>query len=383
MNDNDLEKKQERALAVFGGDAVHGGDIWGWSRHLNLPVSDILDLSASLNPLGPPAGLDQAVAKAMEQVCHYPDRLAYDFRKVLADSLGVSASCLLPGNGSTALIRMIARALDLKNIVLIAPAFGEMARSLAIAGRHFHYLITREQDGFVPTAHDLEQLWDMDPSAVIFSNPTTPAGTLIPRETLDSIVQHAARRRVWVVVDEAFIDFADAQARSWACQAIKQHKRLLVLRSLTKFYCIAGLRLGFALANAETLSDFAPLGQPWSVNTLAQAAGVFCLGQDHYARQTRQSIDRWREEQYAALKKGGLNPMPGAANYLLCRLPADGPTAAQVAAFTAQQGVLLRPAASFVGCGEHHLRVAVTTSQDQARLMKALQPALAQEPVQG
>jgi len=378
--DNDLEKNQERALAVFGGDAVHGGDIWGWSRHLHMPVDDILDLSASLNPLGPPPGLDQAVAQAMSGVCHYPDRLAYAFRQALADTMKVSASCLLPGNGSTALIRMIARALDLKNIVLLAPAFGEMARSMAIAGRHFHYLLTREQDGFVPTPHDLEKLWEMDPSAVVFSNPTTPAGTLIPREILDHIIQQAIRHRTWVVVDEAFIDFADEDARSWACEAIKKHKRLLVLRSLTKFYCIAGLRLGYALADADTLSDFAPLGQPWSVNTLAQAAGVFCLGQDDYALKTRESINRWREQQATSLRELGLNPMPSAANYLLCRLPGDGPTAAQVAASTAQQGVLVRPAASFVGCGEHHLRVAVTTSQEQERLMSALGQALEQKP---
>ncbi|MCF8041048.1 MAG: aminotransferase class I/II-fold pyridoxal phosphate-dependent enzyme [Desulfarculaceae bacterium] len=380
MIDNDLEKKQERALAVFGGDAVHGGDIWGWSRRLQKPVSDILDLSASLNPLGPPPGLDQAVAQAMSGVCHYPDRVAYAFREAMADNLGVSASCLLPGNGSTALIRMIARALELKNLVLMAPAFGEMARSMAIAGRHFHYLLTNEQDGFMPTPHDLEKLWEMEPSAVIFSNPTTPAGTLIPRDILDSIIQQAIRRRTWVVVDEAFIDFADDDARSWACEAIKRHKRLLVLRSLTKFYCIAGLRLGFAMADAETLSDFAPLGQPWSVNTLAQAAGVFCLGQQEYALQTRQAVGRWREEQAAALSKMGLNPMPGAANYLLCRLPGDGPTATQVAAFTARQGVLVRPAASFVGCGEHHLRVAVTTSEEQQRLTSALRQALEQKP---
>ncbi|WP_338600206.1 pyridoxal phosphate-dependent aminotransferase [Desulfoferula mesophila] len=379
MIDNDLDKSQERALAVFGGDAVHGGDIWGWSRRLNKPVDEILDLSASLNPLGPPPGLDQAIARAMSGICHYPDRLSYEFRETLAGKLGTSATCLLPGNGSTALIRMIARALDLKNIVLLAPAFGEMARSLAIAGRHFHYLLTREQDGFVPTFHDLENLWDMEPSAVIFSNPTTPAGTLIPRDILDSIIERAARRRVWVVVDEAFIDFADEQARSWACEAMKRHKRLLVLRSLTKFFCIAGLRLGYAMADADTLSDFAPLGQPWSVNTLAQAAGVFCLGQDEYVQKTRESMDRWRREQTAALDELGLGPMRGVANYLLCRLPGDGPTAAQVAAHTAQQGVLVRPAASFVGCGEHHLRVAVTTTEEQQRLLAALRPALAQK----
>ncbi len=380
MIEDELEQKQEKALAVFGGDAVHGGDVWGWSRHLGRPVEEILDLSASLNPLGPPPGLDQAVAEAMTRVCHYPDRLAYALRNALAAELGVGASCVLPGNGSTALIRMIARALDLKNIVLIAPAFGEMARSMAIAGRHFHYLITSEQNGFVPTSRDLEKLWDMDPSAVILSNPTTPAGTLIPVEVLNDIVYHASLRRAWVVVDEAFIDFAGEEPRAWACQAIKQNKRLLVLRSLTKFFCIAGLRLGYALADADTLSDFAPLGQPWSVNTLAQAAGVFCLGQRDYALKTRAAVARWRQEQATALAELGLTSLPSAVNYLLCRLPPKGPTATQVAAATAKQGVLVRDASSFVGCNDHHLRVAVTTTEEQQRLLAALRPALEQAP---
>jgi threonine-phosphate decarboxylase len=377
LSNNGLKEKQEKALAIFGGNAVHGGDVWGWSRRLNRPVSELLDLSASLNPLGPPPGLDQAVAQAMATICHYPDRLSYEFRQVLAADLEVDASCLLPGNGSTALIRMIARALDLKNIVLFAPAFGEMARSMAIAGRHFHYLLISETQGFTPTLPDLDRLWEMEPSAVILSNPTTPAGSLVSRKFLDKLAYQAEQRRVWLVVDEAFIDFADDQARAWAPQAIAQHKRLLVLRSLTKFYCIAGLRLGYALAHSDTLGDFAPLGQPWSVNSLAQAAGVFCLAQQDYAVKTRQAIDRWRQEQARALADMGLDPLPSAANYLLCRLPAKGPTAAQVAEATAQEGVLVRDASSFVGCNEHHLRVAVCTSEEQQRLLEALKKALA------
>ncbi|MCB2228362.1 MAG: aminotransferase class I/II-fold pyridoxal phosphate-dependent enzyme [Desulfarculaceae bacterium] len=378
MLDKDLEEKQEKALAVFGGDAVHGGDVWGWSRHLERPVSELLDLSASLNPLGPPAGLGEVVAEAMKLICHYPDRMAYELRETLGEQLGVPASCILPGNGSTALIRMIARALDLSNIALFAPAFGEMARSLAVAGRHFHYLHTYESQGYAPNEELLDKLWDLEPMAVILSNPTTPAGTLVSPEFLDTLAAKCEQRRIWLVVDEAFIDFAPEEARAWAPKAIAEHKRLLVLRSLTKFFCIAGLRLGYALAHAETLADFAPLGQPWSVNTLAQAAGVFCVGQKDYAEKTRLAVDDWRVEQTAMLHQLGLETLPSVVNYILCRLPAGGPTAAQVAAATAQQGVLLRDASSFVGCNERHLRVAVCTGEDQERLREVLTSALAQ-----
>ena len=298
--------------------------------------------------------------------------------KTLSAQLGVPAPCILPGNGSTALIRMIARAMDLSNIALFAPAFGEMARSLAVAGRHFHYLHTYESQGYTPNEDLLDKLWDLDPMAVILSNPTTPAGTLVSPEFLDLLAAKCEQRRIWLVVDEAFIDFAPDEARAWAARAIGEHQRLLVLRSLTKFYCIAGLRLGYALAHADTLADFAPLGQPWSVNTLAQAAGVFCLRQEHYAVRTRRAVDDWRVEQTAMLHELGLETLPSQVNYLLCRLPSGGPTATQVAAATAQQGVLVRDASSFVGCNEHHLRVAVCTIEEQLRLREALAPALVQ-----
>ncbi len=364
-------------MAVFGGDAVHGGDVWGWARALGRPVADILDLSASLNPLGPPPGLGEAVAQAMDLVCHYPDRLSYEFRRTLAAKLGVDMGCLLPGNGSTALIRMITRVLDLKQIVLLAPAFGEIARSLAIAGRHFHYQIMSEQNGFAPVAADLDQLWREEPSAVILSNPISPSGQVVELEVLDSLLTQAQRRQAWVVLDEAFIDFATAQARNWAASKVHDHPRLVVLRSLTKFYCMAGLRLGYALANADTLADLAPMGQPWSVNTLAQAAGVHCLAQDEYAQETFRLVAQWRSEQMEALEGLGLAVLPSQVNYFLCRLRPEGPNAAQVAEACAQEGVLLRDAASFVGCDAYHLRVAVTHPEGQERLRAALNKALA------
>ncbi|MBI4799857.1 MAG: histidinol-phosphate aminotransferase family protein [Desulfarculus sp.] len=358
------------------GDSGHGGDVWSAARNLGVPVSEILDLSASLNPLGQPPGLAEVVAQAMDLVCHYPDRNTLELRQALAGALGVTPANILPGNGSTALIRVVARAMDLHSIVVMAPVFGEFARSLAITGRHFSYLILKEKNGFAPTAQDLDRLWDMEPSCVILSNPVTPAGGLVAPEVLQVLLAQAHRRRVWVVLDEAFIDFAPREAREWSPALLERYPRLLVLRSLTKFYCLAGLRLGFAMGHADTMADLAPLAQAWSVNTLAQKAGVYCLGLDDYARQTRLMVDQWRQQQEAALKDLGLKVLPSQANYLLCRLPEDGPTADLVAQATAGKGVLVRACGNFVGCSPYHLRTAVCTPQEQERLLQVLKPAL-------
>ena len=355
---------------------IHGGDIWGAARHLQEDPRRILDLSASLNPLGPPPGLDRVILRALELVCHYPDRSNFELRRVLAQKLGLQPENILIGNGSTALIRLLARALELKTILVMAPVFGEFPRSLALASRHFHYHQLSERNHFLPSLEDMEKAWEQEPSCLVLTNPQTPCGELVDPEVLDFCLEQAQRRRAWMVVDEAFMDFAPGQARRWALERVARHPRLVVLRSLTKFYCMAGLRLGYLLCHQRTMPPLAELGEPWSVNTLAQAAGVFCLQQDDYAQETRRLVRQWRREMRAELEKMGMEVYPSQVNYLLTRLPAGGPEAAAVAAACAEKGVLLRACASFPGCGPRHLRLAVTTPQERQRLYPVLERAL-------
>lgn len=361
---------------LYGGFSTHGGDVWGAARRLKAPLSQVLDLSASLNPLGPPPGLQEAVLAGLADICHYPDRSCLELRKALAQSLGLTPNHVLPGNGSTSLIQLLARAMDLKSICLVAPAFGEFARSLAITGRRFHYHILKEASGFSPTRADIDALWESEPACVIISNPGTPAGDLADPEVMEYLRWNAVRRHAWLIIDEAFMDFCPAQARAWSPPLVKQHERVLVLRSMTKFYCLAGLRLGYMLGHPDTLAALAPLGEPWGTNTLAQAVGIHCQGQEEYAQKTRQAIEKWRAEQAQALKSLGLKVYPGQANYLLTSLPEDGPNASLVAAACAEQGVLVRACPDFVGCTPWHLRTAVCASEEQTRLIETLKPAL-------
>ncbi|MFH1058356.1 MAG: threonine-phosphate decarboxylase [Pseudomonadota bacterium] len=363
---------------LAGGDARHGGDVWGAARSLGQKPGDILDLSASLNPLGPPPGLTDKLREAMGLICHYPDRAVWELRQALAAELGLEPAHILPGNGSTALIRLLARAMDLRAVALMAPAFGEFGRSLAITGRHFHYVIMPEKNGYLPTHADLERVWRDDPACVIISNPGTPAGGLADPAVLDALVLQASRRRAWVIVDEAFIDFAPEEAQRWSPPVAQRYRRVVVLRSLTKFYCLAGLRLGYAMGHPDTLAELAPLGEPWAVNTLAQVAGIYCLGQKEYAQKTRQVVAQWRAELVAALSGLGMRTVAGQVNYVLAKLPEDGPSAELVADACAAQGVLVRPCANFVGCSPFHLRVAVCPPEEQARLLAVLKPALNQ-----
>ncbi|MCB2187368.1 MAG: aminotransferase class I/II-fold pyridoxal phosphate-dependent enzyme [Deltaproteobacteria bacterium] len=360
-------------LAAFCRDSAHGGDVWGAARRLGLPVEEIIDLSASLNPLGPPPGMDQAILEALPLICHYPDRLNWELRNTLSEHLNVPRDHVLPAAGSTALIRMMARIMDLRNIVVVAPVFGEFSRSLAVAGRHFRNVVIPEKQDFRPGANDLERIWAEDTSCVIITNPVTPAGGLIDLEVLDALVEQAEKRRAWIILDEAYIDFAPEEYRNWAPSRVDSLKSLVVMRSMTKFYCLAGLRLGYALAHPQTLTTLAAQGQPWSVHTLAQAAGVHCLGQAEYAEKTRSMNEVCRKVQAGDLAKLGCKVYPSQANYLLCRLDQNGPNAAYLAQEMEKKAILVRDASTFTGCGEHHLRVAVTSPERWRRFLEAYQ----------
>ena len=363
----------------FSGESVHGGDVWTAARRLECSPDDILDLSAPLNPIGPPPGLDQALQENMGLLRHYPDRRAIALRQALAEHLGhdLGPENVLPGNGVSSLIRLITRALELKNLVLTAPVYGEFSRSMALHGRHFHYLVLSRKQGLAFCEDDLNRLWEEEPSGVVVTNPTTPAGTRVDTAALDRLLEGAQRRRVWLVVDEAFIDFAPSEAREWAPSRVKEYSRLLVLRTFTKFFGLGGLRLGYLLAHRDAQYHFASLGEPWSVNSLAQVAGVYCLRQMEYMERTRERIPAWRDKLVQLLQGLGLESIPSQTNLVLTQLPASGPTASQVAEACAAGGVLVRDCANFVGCTDRDLRLTVCDPDHLPRLEKALGAALA------
>ena len=372
-----VQPQDPGGLHAWDSRALHGGDIWSAARALGKAPEDILDLSASLNPLGPPPGLGQVLAGAADRVCHYPDRLALELREAIARRLGVEVANVLPAAGVTALLRMAARSLAGNFSVVVAPTFGEVCRSLAIAGRRFAYVVAPEHQGFALGRAQLGEIWDLGPGCVWLTNPVSPSGTVVEPEVVQELVEEAEARGVWVVVDEAFVDFVPGSVRAWAPEAVERYEHLVVLRSMTKFYCLAGLRLGYALGSPEVLRRIAAMGEPWSVNTLAQVAGVWCLGQEEYEEITRERVRSWRDSQRSMLEGLGLSVAPSEANYLLCRLPDGGPSAAEVAQVCLRDhAVMVRDASTFHGCGPNHLRVAVAPPAQQRRLGLALRQAL-------
>lgn len=347
----------------------HGGTVFAIARSLGVAPEEILDFSASINPLGPVPGVREAVAAAFDRLVHYPDSEATELREALARRHGIVPENVCVANGSTELIYLAPRLAGEGCGLIVAPPFSEYAKSLTRAGREADYLDLSPADGFsLPLSALDARLAAGGYSLLFLGNPGNPTGKLIPREEMAAIIDLCRRRGTLLVLDEAFIDFCEEES---ATALVAEREGVVVLRSMTKFFAIPGLRLGYAVGHPATIGRLAALREPWSVNTLAQAAGVASLANPDYQRRTRDLVETERERLSAGLSAlPGLTVYPSAANYLLAA--SAGPTAGELAGRLLDGKILIRDCSSFRGLDQRFFRVAVRGPSENVRLLDLL-----------
>lgn len=352
----------------------HGGTVFAIARSLGVAPEEILDFSASINPLGPVPGVRETVAAAFDRLVHYPDSEATELRTALARRHGLSPENVCVANGSTELIYLAPRLAGEGRGLIVAPPFSEYAKSLARAGREADYLDLSPADGFTLSLSTLDERIAAGRYPLLFlGNPGNPTGTLIPRAGMAAIIDLCHRHGTLLVLDEAFIDFCEEES---ATALVVEREGVVVLRSMTKFFAIPGLRLGYAVGHRSTIARIAALRDPWSVNTLAQAAGVASLADPDYPRRTRDLVTTERGRLAVGLAAlPGLTVYPSAANYLLAA--SDGPSARELAARLLAGRVLIRDCSSFRGLDHRFFRVAVRGRDENDRLLTLLTSALA------
>ena len=347
----------------------HGGNVFAVARSMGVSPEDILDFSASINPLGPAPGVRVALAAVFNRLVHYPDSDCTELREALALSHGVKPANICVANGSTQLIYLLPRLAPGKRALIIAPAFSEYAKALTRDGWVVEQFILEAAEGFAIPFDRLEKGLRDGYDLLILANPGNPTGQLYPLAVVQKIdcLCHAAG--CFLVLDEAFMDFCEeGSAKHYAVE----RDSVLVLRSMTKFHALPGMRLGYAIANASLIARLALIREPWSVNTPAQAAGLASLADAGYAAATRKLVISGRAHLFAGLAAiQGLSPFPSAANYLLVEI-AGGKPAGELAGQLLTKRILIRNCGNFAGLGNRFFRVAVRGREENDRLLAAL-----------
>jgi threonine-phosphate decarboxylase len=347
----------------------HGGRVYEAARRWRIDPGQVIDFSANINPLGPPQAVLAASKDALLPVNlrAYPD--ADKFINTLANKHRLMPDEIVVGSGTAALMFAVLHALAPKRVLVLEPAFGEYLRACVAAKTEVETWRLKPENGFTPDFASLiravkERRFDL----LILNSPHNPTGLLYSRDELLALVGAAEEQSVAIMLDEAFIDYQPhASLASLAATGL----HLIVLRSLTKFYAIPALRLGYALCGAQTAHDVREQIDPWSVSTVALEAGCGALAKDEFGTESRRINERAREEFAVALHDIGLHVFPSAANFLLARLPFGA--GGDLEHWLEAERILIRRCDSFAGLGDEYVRLAVRSSSDNLRLVSLIE----------
>ncbi|MBD2531164.1 threonine-phosphate decarboxylase [Nostoc flagelliforme FACHB-838] len=360
---------------------AHGGNL-AWAAALaGCPPDAILDFSASISPLGPPNSAIAAIKSQIGNLKHYPDPNYSELRLALSHFHQLPSEWILPGNGSAELLTLIGRELaQLAATILITPAFGDYYRTLAAYNAKVlecplslvtgHWSLVLSQA--VGTASGREVLVNdkghrTKDKGLLLNNPHNPTGKLFSRESILPYLEQYAL----VVVDEAFMDFVPPNEEQSLIPVVQEYGNLVILRSLTKFYSLPGLRLGYAIAHPDCLAKWQLWRDPWPVNTLAAAAAIAALQDTEFQQQTWAWLPPARNQLFQGLAEiPGLQPHASAANFLLVK--SQKSTSQLQQQLLKHHQILIRDCLSFQELGDRFFRVAVREESDNQRLLTAL-----------
>ena len=338
------------------------------ARELNLPADSIIKVASNENPFGPSPLAVAAMQQALSGVNLYPDGNAFYLKQKLAAKLGVETANLILGNGSNEIIEFVAHA-------LLAPGDDAVVSQFCFA----IYPIVAKMFGTnvvtVPAknhGHDLSaMLRAITPrTKIIFvANPNNPTGTLVPREEVVQFVNEVPDD-VLLVMDEAYIEFLDDAVDLVPLIRLGARKNLILMRTFSKIYGLAGLRIGYGIANAELASALEKIRQPFNINLLAQTAALAALDDGEHVRKTRQNNSGGLQFFEKAFRELKLEFVPSFANFILVRV-GEGQ---KVFDAMQRQGVIVRPMGGYQL--PEWIRISIGTPQENGRTLNALKQAL-------
>ena len=364
MNLSDLAPHYIRDIAPY----QPGKPTAELARELGLDPANIVKLASNENPLGVSPKALAAMQRLLPELALYPDGNGFELKQVIAAKFAVARDCIVLGNGSNDILELAARtyltvgdsAVFSQHAFAVYPlvvkAMG--ARGIEVPAKNF--------------GHDLEaMLAAIEPRTKLFfvANPNNPTGTFI-----EPAVLHAALKRVppqvLILLDEAYTEYLPSALRANIASWLREMPNLIVSRTFSKAYGLAGLRIGYGLGNAAVIGLMNRVRQPFNVNQLALAGAAAALNDDDFIARSFDTNVRGMAQMIAGFKQQGLDYIPSFGNFVCVKVGAAGPVFQKLL----KQGVIVRPIASY-GMPAY-LRISIGTEGENARFLGALEKAL-------
>lgn len=360
-------------IEVFG----HGGDVETAASRFGGSAAEFLDYSANINPLGPPKEVLEALQQGLHSVLRYPDPGHRGFKSLLSERLGVTQEQISVGNGAAESMALILLALAPSKVGTVEPGFSEYRALARQFGAEILHTEGLEELNWQAAPEHIEHLIEKV-DLLFLGQPNNPNGVQYPVEVLHRLARKAEETDTVLVIDEAFIDFIPPALRQSLAPDLNQYPHVIIVRSMTKFYAIPGLRLGYAIGSARYVQAMTEKQVTWSVNGLALIAGEACLRSgERFEHDTISQITLERTRLSQALESYGCSVTPGEANFILARVPETW-TAASMQEALGRRGILIRSCAMYPGLEAGHVRFAVKGAEANDRLLDVIRSVLEQ-----
>lgn len=353
----------------------HGGDLDSAARSFRIEKADLVDFSANINPLGPPKKVLERLQTELMNIIHYPDPAHRGFVAKLAEKLAIDPEMIIVGNGAAECIALAILGLSPKSIGVIRPCFSEYEQCAKKFQIEVKSVTGNFENNFKAHKHELLFLFS-ETDLVFIGHPNNPTGIPYQFAELLEMAGWTENTNTYLVIDEAFLDFLPSKRKLTLLHMLNEFPKVILLRSMTKFYAIPGLRLGFAVAHPDVVKKMKEKQVTWSVNHLALVAGEMCLTEEEYEQETIEFIETERTYLLEELKNlAGLVVLPGEANFLFVRLP--GPMKASDFQYDLGcNGIMIRNCSMYPGLTSQDFRIAIRTREDNDRLLKAMKKVL-------
>ncbi|NUT16989.1 MAG: histidinol-phosphate transaminase [Cupriavidus sp.] len=374
------EQGKQGGATAFGPDYVRaispyvaGKPIAEVAREFGLDEAGIVKLASNENPLGMPESARKAVAAAVAELGRYPDANGFALKGALSARFEVPADWLTLGNGSNDILELAAHALVEPGQSIIYAEYSFAVYALATQEIGARAIEVRARD----YGHDLDAMAAAiapDTRLVFIANPNNPTGTFLPAAQIEAFLQQVPRHVV-VVLDEAYNEYLDADQQYDAIAWVRRYPNLMVSRTFSKAYGLAGLRIGYAVAQPELTDLLNRIRQPFNVNSVAQAAAIAALADTDFLRRSAELNRDGKRQLTEAFDRLGLEYVPSSGNFVLVRVGDDDDAGARVNLALLKQGVIVRPVGNYNL--PRWLRVTIGLPEENAAFIAALERALA------
>jgi threonine-phosphate decarboxylase len=355
---------------MTSGEHIHGGDPERELKRFGIDAREILDFSVNVSPLGVPPEIKAIWQELLAEVDRYPSVDGQGVARYYLERFDLDPARVLAGNGSTELIYLTPRALQLRKVTVIAPSFHDYTRSSLAAGADVLEVELEAEESFAPPGFDILEEVMIEADGLFVGNPNNPTSTVFPRRLLLDLA--ASFPSKWILVDEAFVQFLDQPDSVSLVKEEPQPANILIFHSLTKFYALPGLRLGAVVGHPDTISRLRPLKEPWSVNRIAEKVALKLIGCADYDKNLTQLIRRERPRVFDRIREiSGFQAFEPAANFLLARWTQTNDLD-DFLSFMLRSGIHFRDCRNFPGLEDNFFRMAIRQGEENDRVLSLM-----------